>query len=207
MARCRWHGHPRSWQPGPRLVTRYAHRCLRGGPCRSNAGTIVSSSPLTPLVPRCISLATAKRCGRSPRPPNACRTAPATPELTAFTTWQQVVEYAEDDPAGTDLAVAVRMIEKYGPDEVIRAIDGTVRDIRAECASPRPTRARDSNGVGCGSATTTGTVGQANRPAVADTPRGRHARLRGCDPGRGHSRQYRPGLGPRPPRSPRHPAR
>ena len=54
------------------------------------------------------------------------------PELTAFTTWQQVVEYAENDPAGTDLAVAVRMIEKYEPDEVIRAIDGTVPDARAE---------------------------------------------------------------------------
>jgi hypothetical protein len=56
----------------------------------------------------------------------------AHPELVAFTTWQQVVEYAKNDPAGSDLAVAVRMIERYGADEVIRAVDGTVPAERAE---------------------------------------------------------------------------
>jgi AAA domain/UvrD-like helicase C-terminal domain len=56
----------------------------------------------------------------------------AHPELAAFTTWQQVVEYAENDPAGSDLAVAVRMIERYGADEVIRAVDGTVPAERAD---------------------------------------------------------------------------
>jgi hypothetical protein len=56
----------------------------------------------------------------------------AHPELVAFTTWQQVVDYAENDPAGSDLAVAVRMIERYGADEVIRAVDGTVPAERAD---------------------------------------------------------------------------
>jgi AAA domain/UvrD-like helicase C-terminal domain len=56
----------------------------------------------------------------------------AHPELVAFTTWQQVVEYAENDPAGSDLAVAVRMIERHGADEVIRAVDGTVPAERAD---------------------------------------------------------------------------
>lgn len=56
----------------------------------------------------------------------------AHPELVAFTTWQQVVEYAENDPAGSDVAVAVRMIERYGADEVIRAVDGTVPAERAD---------------------------------------------------------------------------
>jgi len=48
------------------------------------------------------------------------------PELVAFTSWEQVVDYAEHDPAGSDLAAAVRMIERYGTDGVIAAIDGTV---------------------------------------------------------------------------------
>jgi hypothetical protein len=53
-------------------------------------------------------------------------------ELAAFTSWDQVVEYAEKDPAGSDLAVAVRMIEKYGADGVVAAIDGTVAERSAQ---------------------------------------------------------------------------
>jgi AAA domain/UvrD-like helicase C-terminal domain len=56
----------------------------------------------------------------------------AHPELVAFNTWQEVVDYAENDPGGSDLAVAVQMIERYGPSEVIRAINGTVHANRAE---------------------------------------------------------------------------
>ncbi|MCU4183855.1 UvrD-helicase domain-containing protein [Acidiferrimicrobium sp. IK] len=58
--------------------------------------------------------------------------AAAHPELVAFNTWQEVVDYAENDPGGSDLAVAVQMIERYGPSEVIRAINGTVPADRAE---------------------------------------------------------------------------
>ena len=54
------------------------------------------------------------------------------PELAAFGSWDQVVEYAEKDPAGSDLAVAVRMIEKYGAGGVVAAIDGTVPERSAQ---------------------------------------------------------------------------
>ena len=53
------------------------------------------------------------------------------PELAAFSSWDQVVEYAKKDPAGSDLAVAVRMIEKYGAGGVVAAIDGTVPERSA----------------------------------------------------------------------------
>lgn len=56
----------------------------------------------------------------------------AHPELVAFGSWAEVVDYAESDPAGSDLAVAVRMIERYGADEVVRAIDGCVAEHQAE---------------------------------------------------------------------------
>lgn len=54
------------------------------------------------------------------------------PELAGFTSWNQVVEYAEKDPAGSDLAVAVRMTEKYGAGGVVAAIDGTVPERSAQ---------------------------------------------------------------------------
>ncbi|MGH8996730.1 MAG: UvrD-helicase domain-containing protein [Acidimicrobiales bacterium] len=54
------------------------------------------------------------------------------PELAAFTSWDQVVEYTEKDPAGSDLVVAVRMIEKYGADGVVAAIDGAVPERSAQ---------------------------------------------------------------------------
>jgi hypothetical protein len=49
------------------------------------------------------------------------------PELVAFKDWSEVIDYAEKDPGGSDLAVGVKLIEQYGADEVTRAIDGTVR--------------------------------------------------------------------------------
>ena len=55
---------------------------------------------------------------------------PDHPELVAFKTWEQVVEYSENDPSGSDLAIAVRMIETYGADGVIDAIDKTVSTKR-----------------------------------------------------------------------------
>jgi len=54
------------------------------------------------------------------------------PELAAFRSWDQVVEYAKNDPAGSDLVVAVRMIEKYGAKGVVAAIDGTVSERSAQ---------------------------------------------------------------------------
>ena len=51
---------------------------------------------------------------------------PEHPELVAFRTWEQVVQYAETDPSGSDLAIAVRMIETYGAEAVITAITKAV---------------------------------------------------------------------------------
>jgi hypothetical protein len=45
------------------------------------------------------------------------------PELAAFPDWAAVQAYAENDPNGTDLAVAVRMIDGYGAGTVIEAIE------------------------------------------------------------------------------------
>jgi hypothetical protein len=53
------------------------------------------------------------------------------PELAAFPDWAAVQAYAENDPNGTDLAVAVAMIDGYGAGTVIEAIEGTVPAVDA----------------------------------------------------------------------------
>lgn len=45
------------------------------------------------------------------------------PELMAFTTWAELVEYVERDEGGSDLQVFVRLIDAYGPQKLIATID------------------------------------------------------------------------------------
>jgi len=53
------------------------------------------------------------------------------PELVAFSTWDQVVDYAESDPSGSDLATSVKLVCRFGPDAVIEAVGGAVTEARA----------------------------------------------------------------------------
>ncbi len=53
-------------------------------------------------------------------------------ELVAFDTWGAVVDYARNDPAGTDLAIAVKLIERFGADEVVTAIGSAIPEARAD---------------------------------------------------------------------------
>ena len=54
------------------------------------------------------------------------------PELLAFTNWNQLREYVRQEAAGRDLKVFVRLIDTYGPDEVIRAVDQLVDESYAD---------------------------------------------------------------------------
>lgn len=53
------------------------------------------------------------------------------PELCAFTTWGMVQDYVENDHGGGDLAVAVKLIDTYGAEEIMAAIDRSVPENRA----------------------------------------------------------------------------
>lgn len=48
------------------------------------------------------------------------------PELLAFTSWRQVQEYVEQDQAGSDLQVLVRLIDTHGTDTIVRTVDRLV---------------------------------------------------------------------------------
>ena len=54
------------------------------------------------------------------------------PELVAFKDWAAVQDYAEHDPGGSDLAVAVRLIDKHGPEAIIDAIHSCVPEAEAD---------------------------------------------------------------------------
>lgn len=44
------------------------------------------------------------------------------PELCVFLHWGEVQDYVENEKDGSDLKVAVKLIDEYGPDEIIRAV-------------------------------------------------------------------------------------
>jgi hypothetical protein len=114
--------------------------------CRTNAGTIEqlmeahSAGIKVHLVGEgreMVALArAAERMMRGERPDH--------PELVAFSTWDQVVRYSEEDPSGSDLAIAVRMIETYGADAIIEAID---KGVSAEYADLVVSTAHKAKGM------------------------------------------------------------
>lgn len=54
------------------------------------------------------------------------------PELAAFRSWGQVQSYVEDDHGGQDLKAFVGLIDTYGPDSIIEAVDACTDERRAD---------------------------------------------------------------------------
>lgn len=48
---------------------------------------------------------------------------PAHPELACFDTWDEVKEYVSNDPQGDELGLMVSLVEEYGVDLIIKALD------------------------------------------------------------------------------------
>jgi UvrD-like helicase C-terminal domain len=45
------------------------------------------------------------------------------PELFLFTSWAEVQDYVEHDKAGQDLKAIVKLVDEYGPDQIIHAVE------------------------------------------------------------------------------------
>lgn len=56
----------------------------------------------------------------------------AHPELCAFTTWREVQDYAEQDSGGSDLKVAVGLIDSYGAEQIINILNRLWPEDRAQ---------------------------------------------------------------------------
>ncbi|MFF4305505.1 UvrD-helicase domain-containing protein [Streptomyces sp. NPDC001601] len=54
------------------------------------------------------------------------------PELLLFTTWTALRDYAEHDPAGSDLQPFANLIDEHGPDAILQAVDRLVPEATAE---------------------------------------------------------------------------
>jgi len=64
------------------------------------------------------------------------------PELVALEDWAEVVDYAEHDPGGSDLAVAVRLIDRHGPEASFAAIRSCAPEAKAELTISTAHRAK-----------------------------------------------------------------
>ena len=51
-------------------------------------------------------------------------------ELNCFSSWGQVQDYVEQDPQGSDLALLVKLVEKFGTDTIIAALSNPVPEDR-----------------------------------------------------------------------------
>lgn len=54
------------------------------------------------------------------------------PELAAFKTWRSLVEYVEEEESGKDLAVLVKLVQRYSPGILIDAVKALMPAKRAE---------------------------------------------------------------------------
>jgi hypothetical protein len=64
------------------------------------------------------------------------------PELAAFADWEEVHEYVANDSAGSDLAVFVKMIARYGPATIIGAVNKLSDENTAEVVVSTAHRAK-----------------------------------------------------------------
>ncbi|MFE2993217.1 UvrD-helicase domain-containing protein [Streptomyces sp. NPDC059262] len=53
------------------------------------------------------------------------------PELVLFTTWNALRDYAEHDPAGSDLQPFTNLVDEHGPEAILRAVDRLVPEAEA----------------------------------------------------------------------------
>ncbi|MFG3308743.1 UvrD-helicase domain-containing protein [Streptomyces wuyuanensis] len=54
------------------------------------------------------------------------------PELVLFTTWTALRDYAEHDPAGSDLQPFANLVDEHGPEAILRAVDRLVSEDAAD---------------------------------------------------------------------------
>jgi hypothetical protein len=74
------------------------------------------------------------------------------PELFLFRTWGEVQDYAEHDKSGQDLKAIVKMVDKYGPDRIIQAVDqlSTETDAKVTVSTAHKAKGREWAGIRIG---------------------------------------------------------
>ncbi|MFJ5042198.1 UvrD-helicase domain-containing protein [Streptomyces parvulus] len=104
--------------------------------CRTNMGTVsevlnlLDAGTATALVGGGESLRALAQAARDLV--QGCRT--HHPELMLFTTWAELRDYAEHDPAGRDLQPFANLVDEHGADAILQAVDRLVPESAAQVA-------------------------------------------------------------------------
>jgi hypothetical protein len=64
------------------------------------------------------------------------------PELACFTSWREVQQYVADDAHGSDLAMLVKLLDNYGVQIVVDALDGLIGEEGADVVISTAHRAK-----------------------------------------------------------------
>lgn len=54
------------------------------------------------------------------------------PDLSCFDSWSEALEYADADPQGSDISLMVKMLEEYGIEIVLSALEGMIAEANAD---------------------------------------------------------------------------
>jgi superfamily I DNA/RNA helicase len=75
------------------------------------------------------------------------------PELACFSTWGEVQDYVENDQQGGDLRQMVKLIDDFGIDTILRALDSGIREEDADVviSTAHRSKGREWNSVQLGS--------------------------------------------------------
>lgn len=74
------------------------------------------------------------------------------PELFLFNSWDEVQDYAENDTAGQDLKAIVQLVDKYGTDQIIQAVDrlSAEQDAKVTVSTAHKAKGREWSSVRIG---------------------------------------------------------
>lgn len=74
------------------------------------------------------------------------------PELFLFSSWGEVQDYAEHDKAGQDLKAIVQLVDTYGPDQIIAAVDrlSAEQDAKVTVSTAHKAKGREWSSVRIG---------------------------------------------------------
>lgn len=75
------------------------------------------------------------------------------PDLAAFDNWKEVQEYVEEDPDGGDLELMVKLVDKFGCDPILEALENMPSEDKADfvCSTSHKSKGREWDTVVLGS--------------------------------------------------------
>lgn len=102
--------------------------------CRTNAGAVANAMTLSQAGRRCALVGGGSAIRSMAEASIQLKAGVGTdhPELFPFKTWGEVQQYVEEESSGSDLKVFVKLVDDYGPEAIIAAVDRLVDERYAQ---------------------------------------------------------------------------